>query len=72
MADTASHALALNRLTNINVVHKDARYLDTTDVPAAADLLVFEVSAAWACQQSQTIGAPTWRLLAPSLGTAEL
>lgn len=59
MADTATHVLALNGLANITVVHKDARYLDSADVPAAADLLVFEVSGVQTCQHSQTVEAPT-------------
>lgn len=72
MADTARHVMALNGLANITVVHKDARYLDSADVPAATDLLVFEVSALQACQHSQTIVSPTWMLLTPCLGSAEL
>lgn len=43
MADTANQALSTNMMPNIEVVHKDARYLSSDDIKAAADLLVFEV-----------------------------
>jgi hypothetical protein len=44
MADTANQVLSMNMMPNIKVVHKDARYLSSDDIKAAADLLVFEVS----------------------------
>jgi hypothetical protein len=45
MANTANQVLSINMMPNIEVVHKDARYLSSDDIKAAAaDLLVFEVS----------------------------
>lgn len=48
MADTANSVAALNNmLPSINVVHKDARYLEHAEAgpTTPADLVVFEVRA---------------------------
>jgi len=46
MADTANSVLAINMVSGIDVVHKDARFLNSDDIRNEMhDLLVFEVSA---------------------------
>ena len=44
MASTANHVVMLNKARNINVLHKDARFLTSDDMQKTHDLAVFEVS----------------------------